>query len=64
LSSFLGKLVLNPGLARLSAFFSKKSHRFWTMVNPYYDLVSVLGYFGQMAQTRPHEEVDDYQGRG
>jgi len=34
------------------------------MVNPYYDLVSVLGYFGQMAQTRPHEEVDDYQGRG
>jgi hypothetical protein len=24
----------------------------------------VLGDFGQMAQTRPHEEVDDYQGRG
>ncbi|WP_445241943.1 hypothetical protein [Microcoleus vaginatus] len=64
MSSFLGKLVLNPGVARLSAFFSQKSHRFWTMVNPYYHLVSVLGYFGQMAQTRPHEEVDDYQGRG
>ena len=52
-------------MGKAFGFFSQKNvlaSGQWSI--PYYDLVCVLGYFGQMAQTRPHEEVDDYQGRG
>jgi len=46
LSILFAKLVLSLGLARLSAIAQENSPRFWTIVDRYYDLVGVLGYFG------------------